>query len=169
MADVQGRNPGTQTLIGQSVGGGDPMGTIARPSAVLFTCTMNAVRSPMAEGLLKHFVGTSMYVDSCGLRHGELDPFVIEVMNEIGLDMSHHRPKSFDMMEDGFFDLIVSLSPEAQHRAIEFTRTMACDIEYWPMLDVTMLEGSRDSRLDAYRALRDQLDARIRARFTFSD
>jgi len=144
-----------------------PFEPIARPSAVLFTCTMNAVRSPMAEALLKRLAGTSMYVDSCGLRHGDLDPFVVEVMGELDIDMSHHRPKSFDMMEDGFFDLIVSLSPEAQHRAIEFTRTMACDIEYWPMLDATIIEGSRDSRLEAYRAVRDQIDQRIRARFTF--
>ena len=90
-------------------------------------------------------------------------------MGEVNVDISHHRPKSFDMLEDGFFDLIVSLSPEAQHRAIEFTRTMACDIEYWPMLDVTMIEGSRDVRLDAYRALRDQLNARIHARFPLED
>ena len=126
---------------------------------------MNVVRSPMAEALLKRLVGTTVYVDSCGLRHGELDPFVVEVMSEIDIDMSHHRPKSFDMMEDGFLDVIVSLSPEAQHRAIEFTRTMACDIEYWPMLDATIVEGSRDVRLDAYRAVRNQLDQRIRARF----
>ena len=86
-------------------------------------------------------------------------------MGELGIDMGKHRPKSFDDLEDGFFDLIVSLSPEAQHRAIELTRTMACDIEYWPTLDVTMIEGNRDTRLDAYRAVRDELDRRIRARF----
>lgn len=160
----------TSPFLGKPISGPmDPMGPIARPSAVLFACTMNSVRSPMAEGLMKHYAGTSIYVDSCGLRHGELDPFVIEVMGEVNVDISHHRPKSFDMLEDGFFDLIVSLSPEAQHRATEFTRTMACDIEYWPMLDVTMIEGSREVRLDAYRALRDQLNARIHARFPLED
>jgi len=86
-------------------------------------------------------------------------------MAEIGVDMSKHRPKGFDDLEDGFFDLIVSLSPEAQHRAIELTRTMACDIEYWPTLDATMIEGSRATRLDVYRTVRDELDRRIRRRF----
>lgn len=144
-----------------------PFESIAQPSAVLFACTMNAVRSPMAEGLLKALAGTRVYVDSCGVRGGELDPFVIEVMQEIGIDMGRHRPKSFDQLEDGFFDLIVSLSPEAQHRAIEMTRTMACDIDYWPTLDATVVEGSREARLDAYRAVRDSLAKRIRARFAY--
>lgn len=143
----------------------DPLAPIAQPSAVLFACNMNAVRSPMAEALMKRFLGRRLYVDSCGARRGEPDPFILEVMSEIGIDMSRHRPKSFDDLEDGFFDLIVSLSPEAQHRAIELTRTMACDIEYWPTLDATMIEGSRAVRLDAYRSVRDELDRRIRARF----
>lgn len=143
----------------------DPLAPIAQPSAVLFACNMNAVRSPMAEALMKRFLGRRIYVDSCGVRRGELDLFMVEVMAEIGVDMARHRPKGFDDLEDGFFDLIVSLSPEAQHRAIELTRTMACDIEYWPTLDVTMIEGSRATRLDAYRAVRDELDRRIRRRF----
>lgn len=143
----------------------DPLAPIAQPSAVLFACNMNAVRSPMAEALLKRRLGRTVYVDSCGSRRGELDPFVIEVMAEVGIGMDKHRPKSFDDLEDGFFDLIVSLSPEAQHRAIELTRTMACDIEYWPTLDATMIEGNRETRLEAYRAVRDELDRRIRARF----
>jgi len=138
---------------------------IQQPSAVLFACTQNAVRSPMAEGILKSLHGTSIFVDSCGLRRGELDPFIIEVMAEIGIDMSQHRPKSFDEMEDDFFDLVVSLSPEAQHRAIEMTRTMACDIEYWPTLDATIIEGNREIRLDAYRQVRDQIRARIEQHF----
>ncbi|MEQ8395094.1 low molecular weight phosphatase family protein [Thalassobaculum sp.] len=143
----------------------DPLAPIAQPSAVLFACNMNAVRSPMAEALLKRRLRTRVYVDSCGVRHGTLDPFVVEVMAELGIDVAKHRPKSFDELEDGFFDLIVSLSPEAQHRSIELTRTMACDIEYWPTLDVTMLDGNRATRLDAYRAVRDELDRRIRKRF----
>ena len=125
---------------------GDP---IQEPSAVLFACTQNAVRSPMAEAIMKHLIGMKAYVDSCGVRNGDLDP-----------------PKSFDQMEDDFFDVIISLSPEAQHRAIELTRTMACDIEYWPMLDATIIEGSRDMRLDAYRQVRDELIRRIRKRFS---
>ena len=145
---------------------GDPLGdAIPEPSAVLFACVQNAVRSPMAEALLKHVRGTDMYVDSCGVRAGDLDPFAVEVLEEIGVNLTRHRPKSFEQMEDGFFDLIISLSPEAHHRATELTRTMACDIEYWPMLDATIVDGSRDQRLDAYRSVRDELLRRIKARF----
>lgn len=135
------------------------------PSAVLFACTQNSVRSPMAEAIMKHLTGRKVYVDSCGVRHGELDPFAVEVLKEIGIDLSHHTPKSFEEMEDDFFDVIVSLSPEAQHRAIELTRTMACDIEYWPTLDATIIEGSREARLAAYRQVRDQIRQRIETRF----
>ena len=132
-----------------------PLGEpIREPSAVLFACTQNAVRSPMAEAIMKHLIGMKAYVDSCGVRNGDLDPFAVEVLKEVGIDISRHAPKSFDQMEDDFFDVIVSLSPEAQHRAIEMTRTMACDIE-----------GSRDMRLDAYRQVRDELMRRIRKRF----
>jgi protein-tyrosine-phosphatase len=140
-------------------------GSIEEPSAVLFACVQNAVRSPMAEALLKHHRGTAMYVDSCGVRQGELDPFAVEVLNEIGVNLTRHRPKSFEQMEDGFFDLIISLSPEAHHRATELTRTMACDIEYWPILDATLVEGTREMRLAAYRQVRDELRRRIEARF----
>jgi protein-tyrosine-phosphatase len=139
--------------------------TIEQPSAVLFACFQNAVRSPMAEALLKHHLGTAMYVDSCGVRQGQLDPFAVEVLNEIHVNLTRHRPKSFEQMEDGFFDLIISLSPEAHHRATELTRTMACDIEYWPLLDATIVEGTREMRLAAYRQVRDELLRRIEARF----
>lgn len=135
------------------------------PSAVLFCCTMNAVRSPMAEGLLKRLHGTRIYVDSVGVRQGEVDPFVVAVMEEIGIDVSHHRPKTFEQMEDDSFDLVVSLSPEAQHRAVELTRTNACEVEFWPTFDPTLVEGSREARLDAYRQVRDELERRIRDRF----
>src|SRR3546814_8453596 len=118
-----------------------------------------------SSDLTKRFLGRRIYVDSCGVRRGRPDPFRVETMAEIGIDMGPHRPKGFDELEDGFFDLIVSLSPEAQHRSIELTRTMACDIEYWPTLDATMIEGNRSTRLDAYRAVRDELDRRIRRRF----
>jgi protein-tyrosine-phosphatase len=135
------------------------------PRAVLFSCTLNSVRSPMAEGLLKHFLGHKIYVDSAGVRAGEIDPFAISVMEELGIDLSRHRAKSFDDLEDTSYDLIVSLSPEAQHKAVELTRTMACDVEFWPILDPTWLEGSREVRLDAYRQVRDELRRRVEARF----
>ncbi len=136
------------------------------PEAVLFACTRNSVRSPMAEGLLKHLLGHRIYVDSVGLRASEIDPFVVEIMDEIGIDMSQHRAKSFENLADTSYDLIVSLSPEAQHQAVELTRTMACELEFWNTLDPTIIEGNRETRLQAYREVRDTLKKRIEARFT---
>ena len=135
------------------------------PDAVLFACNRNSVRSPMAEGLLKHLLGHRIYVDSAGVRASAIDPFVIEVMDEIGIDMSNHRGKDFEGLEDTSYDLIVSLSPEAQHQAVELTRTMACEVEFWNTLDPTIIEGNRETRLEAYRQVRDQLKRRIEARF----
>ncbi len=136
------------------------------PDAVLFACSRNSVRSPMAEGLLKHLLGHRIYVDSVGVRPDEIDPFVIEVMDELGMDLSNHRGKDFEGLEDTSYDLIVSLSPEAQHQAVELTRTMACEVEFWNTLDPTIIEGNRETRLQAYREVRDTLKKRIEARFT---
>ena len=135
------------------------------PDAVLFACNRNSVRSPMAEGLLKHLLGHRIYVDSAGVRASAIDPFVIEVMDEVGIDMSNHRGKSFENLEDTSYDIIVSLSPEAQHQAVELTRTMACEVEFWNTLDPTIIEGNRETRLEAYRQVRDTLKKRIEARF----
>ena len=135
------------------------------PDAVLFACSRNSVRSPMAEGLLKHLLGHRIYVDSVGVRPDEIDPFVIEVMDELGIDLSNHRGKNFEGLEDTSYDLIVSLSPEAQHQAVELTRTMACEVEFWNTLDPTIIEGNRETRLEAYRQVRDTLKKRIEARF----
>jgi len=119
----------------------------------------------MGEALLKHLLGHRIYVDSVGVRSGEIDPFVVEVMDEIGIDVSRHRSKSFDDLEDTSYDLIISLSPEAQHKAVDLTRTMACDVEFWNTFDPTLVEGSRENRLQAYRDVRDQLKKRIEDRF----
>jgi protein-tyrosine-phosphatase len=135
------------------------------PGSVLFCCTLNALRSPMAEGMLKLMHGRRVFVDSVGIRSGELDAFAVSVMDEIGIDISRHRAKTFDQLEDTSFDLIISLSPEAHHRALEMTRTMACDVEFWNTLDPSFIEGSREIRLDAYRQVRDGLLRRIRERF----
>jgi protein-tyrosine-phosphatase len=135
------------------------------PSSVLFACTFNSIRSPMAEALLKHLHGRRIYVDSVGVREGAVDPFAVVVMDEIGIDISRHRAKSFDELEDTSYDLVVSLSPEAQHRAVELTRTMACDVEFWPMFDPTAVEGSREEMLNGYRIVRDMLRRRILERF----
>jgi protein-tyrosine-phosphatase len=136
---------------------------------VLFACNYNRVRSPMAEGLFQRFYGTRAYVDSCGLKadpRGEgIDPFVVAVMDEMGLDVSNHRPKSFNELEDDSFDVVISLTPEAQHRAVELSRGNAVEIEYWPTHDPTLVHGSREAMLDAYREVRDALAAAIRQRF----
>lgn len=120
----------------------------------------------MAEAMLKHLFGHEIYVDSVGVRAADkVDAFAVAVLDEIGLDLSHHKPKSFDDLEDTSFDLIITLSPEAQHRAVELTRTMACDVEYWQTLDPAVVEGAREVRLAAFREVRDALARRIRARF----
>ena len=120
-----------------------------RPGAVLFSCSMNAVRSPIAEGLARSLFGRDIYFASAGVREGEPDPFAQAVMAEVGLDITKHRPHTFEDLEDSSFDLIVTLSPEAHHKALEFTRTLACDVVYWPTVDPTATEGSRERRLDA--------------------
>lgn len=135
------------------------------PQAILFACTMNAIRSPMAENLFKLRFGKVAYVDSCGLKAGQLDPMAVVAMDDLGLDISKHRPKSFDQLQDDNFDLIVTLSPEAHHRALEYTRHLALTVEYWPTFDPTLVEGSRDQRLEAFEQVRDQLDRKIRERF----
>ncbi len=137
----------------------------ALPSAVLFSCTLNSIRSPMAESILKSLQPGRIFVDSVGVRAGEVDPFAVEVMAEIGIDLSHHQSKTFQTLDDTSFDLVVSLSPEAQHSAVELTHWMACEVEYWPTFDPSVVEGSRTMRLDAYRKVRDELVARISKRF----
>jgi protein-tyrosine-phosphatase len=135
------------------------------PTAVLFACTHNAVRSPMAEGLLKHLLGHRIYVDSVGVHEGDVDPFAVQVMDEIGIDIGRHRSKTFDDLEDESYFVVISLSPEAQHKAVEMTRVMACDVLFWNTFDPTIVEASRDIRLAAYRQVRDQLMARIKTHF----
>lgn len=135
------------------------------PSAVLFACTENTVRSPMAEAILKYLHGRHIYVDSVGVRKGEVDGFAVAVMDEIGIDISHHHPKTFEDLEDTSFDLVTSLSPEAQHKAVEMTRVVACDVEFWNTFDPSVVEGSREVRLEAYRQVRDELMRHIKKRF----
>ncbi|MCP8940811.1 arsenate reductase ArsC [Alsobacter sp. SYSU M60028] len=138
-----------------------------RVGAVLFACALNAVRSPMAEAIARHYFGRSVYVQSAGVRKGELDPFMVAVLDEIGIDASRHKPRTIDELEEweGMnFDLIVTLSPEAHHRALELTRTNALEVEYWPTPDATLAHGTREQVLDAYRAVRDGLVERIKAR-----
>jgi len=134
--------------------------------SILFCCTLNAVRSPMAEGLAKRLFGTRVYVDSAGVKRDAVDPFVVAALDEIGVDIRRHKAKTIEEMHDSSFDVIVTLSPEAHHKALELTRIMACEVEYWPTFDPALIqEGSREARLEGYRQLRDQLKARILKRF----
>ncbi|MGE3643259.1 MAG: low molecular weight phosphatase family protein [Beijerinckiaceae bacterium] len=135
--------------------------SIKRPQAVLFACTFNSVRSPMAEALAKHMIGKQVYIQSAGVKAGELDGFAVAAMAELGLDISGHQPRTIADLEDTAFDIIVSLSPEAHHSALEFTRTMAVETIYWPTIDPTAFQGSRETRLQAYRDVRDTLKKRI--------
>jgi protein-tyrosine-phosphatase len=135
---------------------------VRRPQSLLFACTTNAVRSVMAEGIARHLFGREIYFASAGVRPGECDHFAIAAMDEIGIDVSKHKPHAFADLEDDSFDVIISLSPEAHHTALEYTRTSAVDVIYWPTIDATAVQGSRDQMLDAYRGVRDVLQKRIK-------
>ena len=143
-------------------------GEVKRPLAVLFACGLNSVRSPIAAALLSQMFGQSIYVGSAGVRKGESDPFAVAVMAETGIDISRHKPVTFEELDEweGLnFDLIITLAPEAHHRALELTRTSGVEVEYWPTVDATAIEGNREQRLNAYRQVRDHLMERVRQRF----
>nr|CAX83993.1 Protein-tyrosine-phosphatase [uncultured bacterium] len=135
------------------------------PASVLFACTSNTVRSPIAAALLGHLHGGAILVDSAGVRAGQPSGFAAAVMQEIGLDISAHEPKSLTETEDTVFDLVISLSPEAHFRAVELSRRIGCDLESWDTYDPSLISGSRETKLEAYRTLRDELVRRIRRRF----
>lgn len=138
-----------------------------RPSALLYACRMNVIRSPMAAAITRHLFPNEIYTRSAGVRPGALDPFVQVVMEEVGIDISRHVPRSFEELEDTNFDLVITLAPEAHHKALELTRTNAMEVEYWPTLDPSLATGSRSQILDAYRGLRDELTMRIKKRFSW--
>ena len=137
------------------------------PQSVLFCCDHNAVRSPMAEGIMKKFYGQGTYVQSVGVKNDmEIDGFSIAVCQELDVELSRHRSRSFDEMEDwgddlSSFDLVVALSPASQRRALELTRYYHLEVEYWPILDPTGLGETREAKLESYRAARDQIIARL--------
>ncbi len=138
---------------------------IGLPSSLLFACSENSVRSPMAEALAKRLYGHRVFIDSVGVRASEVDGFAVAALDEIDIDVHRHHAKTFDDVDAASFELIVTLSPEAHHSALEFTRGTATEVEYWPMPDPSAVEGSREARLDAYRHTRDQVLARLKARF----
>ena len=133
------------------------------PQSILFCCDHNAVRSPMAEGIMKKFYGTGTYVQSVGVMNDlEIDGFAIGVCQEIGVELSRHRSRSFDEMEQwgddlSSFDLVIALSPASQRRALELTRFFHLDVEYWPIMDPTGIGEKRETKLNAYRQTRDQI------------
>lgn len=141
------------------------------PQSVLFCCDHNAVRSPMAEGIMKKFYGTGTYVQSVGVRNDmEIDGFSIAVCQEIDVELSRHRSRSFDEMEEwgddlSSFDLIVALSPASQRRALELTRFYHLDVEYWPILDPSGLGETRDAKLTSYRQTRNQIIQRLKQKW----
>lgn len=136
----------------------------APPRSVLFMCGMNAIRSPMAEVLAKALLPAGTYIASAGVKTGERDPFVDVVLDELGLNAGRHEPQTLDQLEDDYFDLIVTLAPEAHHTALELTRSLAVDVEYWPTADPTAAIGTREQIVSAYRDVRDHLETLIRHR-----
>lgn len=145
--------------------------TLSQPTSVLFCCDHNAVRSPMAEGIMKAMYGTSIYVQSAGVKNDlEIDGFAIAVCEEIGVELSRHRSRSFDEMQEwgddlASYDLVVALSPASQRRALDLTRLYHIEIEYWPILDPTGLGEGRQERLESYRQTRDQIQDKLQERF----
>ncbi len=135
------------------------------PSAVLFACTLNAIRSPMAAAIMHHHFGHIVYVASAGIAAGDPDPFVGMIMDEIGIDLKKHRPHSFEDLEDSAFDLLITLSPEAKTKADDMSRTMAIEIENWAIADPSQTQGSREQILDSYREVRDDIVKKVKQRF----
>jgi protein-tyrosine-phosphatase len=141
------------------------------PQSVLFCCDHNAVRSPMAEGMMKKFYGTDIYVQSAGVRNDlDIDGFTVAICEELGVELSRHRTRSFEEMQEwgddlSGFDLVIALSPASQRMALELTRFYHLDVEYWPILDPTGLGDRREEKLNSYRMAREQIKTRIIARF----
>ncbi|WP_084018304.1 low molecular weight phosphatase family protein [Mesorhizobium sp. LNHC221B00] len=139
------------------------------PRSILFLCGMNAVRSPMAEQLARRMLPATIFVASAGVRAGERDPFVDAVLAEDGLTLGERHPRTLDELEDDYFDLIVTLAPEAHHAALELTRSLAVEVEYWPTPDPTGASGTREQIMASYRDVRERLKARIGGRFVAPD
>ena len=135
------------------------------PSSLLFACSQNSVRSPMAEAIAKRLYGQAVFIDSVGVRASDVDGFAAAALDELDIDVHRHHAKTFEDVDPASFELIVTLSPEAHHRALEMTRTMAIEAEYWPTMDPSITMGSREQILDSYRDTRDLLVRKIRRRF----
>ena len=138
---------------------------MSAPKSILFMCGHNVIRSPMAEVIARATISNDVFIASAGVSAGERDPFVEVVLNEKNLTLGNQTPQTLDELEDKFFDLIVTLSPEAHHAALELTRTMPVEVEYWPTFDPSGEGETREQKIEAYRAVRDALEAQIHSRF----
>ena len=141
------------------------------PQSILFCCDHNAVRSPMAEGLMKKFYGSKTYVQSAGvLADKDIDGFSIAVCAELDIELARHKSRSFDEMQKlgdelSSFDLIVALSPASQTEAAKITRFYALQVDYWPIIDPTGIGEGREENLVSYRKARDQIIKRLITKF----
>ncbi len=164
--DERGPGGAGRDIESQSAKTHDAKSQNDRPNSILFVCGMNAIRSPMAEHLARAALPKDVFIASAGVQAGSKDPFIEAVLAEEGLSAARHQPQSLDELDDAYFDLIITLSPEAHHTALELTRTMPVTVEYWPTGDPSGAGDTRDQKIAAYRAVRDQLKARIAKRFT---
>lgn len=144
-----------------------PKSNNEQPSSVLFVCGMNSIRSPMAEFLTRKYFGQLIFTQSAGVHAGASDGFMQQVMAERDIDLSNHKPSTLEELEDNFFDLIITLSPEAHHRSLDWANSQSVDVEYWPTMDPSTVAGSRQQVVDAYRTTRDSIEKRIKDRFSF--
>ena len=138
------------------------------PKSVLFLCNHNVIRSVIGEHLLKLMSNNQIYCDSAGVTIGQPDPFVQAVMKEINVDIQEHKPKMLEELEQGWFDLIVTHSPQAHHVALDMEWIKTANIVYWPAADPTVVQGAREQRLEAYRDVRQSIAEKITEYFKFS-
>lgn len=131
------------------------------PGSILFLCGMNSIRSPIAAAIARKVLPPGIFIDSAGVRRGERDPFVDAVLAEIGLSLDDHQPRTLEDLADTYFDLIITMAPQAHHAALELTRSSAIEVEYWPTADPSTVSGSRQQILAAYRETRDRVAADI--------
>lgn len=153
-------------LVEEAVSGTDETEVAKRPTSILFVCGKNSIRSPMAELLARKLLSPNMYIASAGVQRGERDPFVDAVLNEEGLSLDDRQPRELEELADGYFDLIITLTPLAHHTVLERMRGFLVDVEYWPTPDPTLVTGSREQIMNAYRDVRDRLKRQITERFS---
>ena len=136
------------------------------PKSVLFVCNMNQIRSPMAEFLTKDIFGDKIYAQSAGIYAGDEDGFMQSIMEERNIDATSHEPETLEQLEDSFVDLVITLTTQAHEGTVDFFKNQPVEIEYWETENPSITLGNREAVLAAYRKTRQQLEKRIRERFT---